>query len=207
MVASGPVELAEALGSLREPQPDLAAVEQPRLARLGERHPRAYEQRLHRRERRAHRLGDLVVGEIVDLAQHERSPLRLWQLADVGEDRPHLLAALHALECPGAVRLVDVHRVLPLGDRPPKVVQAAVPGDAVEPRPHVDGPRVGQHRRVRVDEDLLEHVLGILRRAQHVPAEGQEARLVAVHESLEGSVVAAPYERDELLVPLKPQER
>jgi hypothetical protein len=55
------------------------------------------------------------------------------------------------------------------------VVEAAVAGDPVEPRARVDRPLVGEHRRVRLDEDLLEHVLGVLGRAQHVAAERQQA--------------------------------
>ena len=71
-----------------------------------------------------------------------------------------------------------------------QVVEAAVAGDPVEPGPRVDRPVVGEHRVVGGDEHLLEHVLGVLRRADQVPAEGQQARLVAVEEDLEGALVA-----------------
>jgi hypothetical protein len=56
---------------------------------------------------------------------------------------------------------------------------------------------------VRLDEDLLEHVLGVLGRAQHVAAEREEARVVAIEEDLEGVLVAGADHRDEARVSLK----
>ena len=67
----------QALGDLGQLDPHLLAREQPRLGRLGERHPRAHEQRLDARDGRLHRLGDLLVGQGVHLAEHERGPLGL----------------------------------------------------------------------------------------------------------------------------------
>ena len=56
-----------------------------------------------------------------------------------------------------------------------EVVEAAVARDPVEPRAHVDGALVGDHRGVRLDEHLLEHVLGVLGGAKHVAAESEQA--------------------------------
>ena len=67
------------------------------------------------------------------------------------------------------------------------------------------GPLVGADRVERSREDLLQHVLGVLLRAEHVPAEREQPRLIALHERLEGAVVAAPDQSDELLVALQPQ--
>ena len=71
---------AQALGHLAELVADLVAGQQARLGRLRERDAGAHEQRLHRRDRGLHRLGDLLVGERVDLAQQERRALRLRQV-------------------------------------------------------------------------------------------------------------------------------
>ena len=147
---------------------------------------------------------DLLVGHRVDLAQEQRRALRLGKVRDVGEQAAELVAVLDALEGRGPVLVrVDVHRVDALGDGPAEVVEAAVARDPVEPRARVDVPRVGEHRLVGGDEDLLEHVLGVLARAEHVLAEGEQARLVAVDEDLEGARVAVADERDELLVALE----
>ena len=73
--------------------------------------------------------------------------------------------------------------------------------------PHVQRALVGEHRVERGGEDLLEHVLGVLARAEHVPAEREQARLVAGHERLVGGLVAASGQRDEALVGLDPQQR
>ena len=64
-----------------------------------------------------------------------------------------------------------------------------------------------EHRVERGGEDLLEHVLGVLLRAEHVAAEGEQARLIALDQRLERAVVAAARERDQALVTLKPEER
>ena len=65
---------------------------------------------------------------------------------------------------------------------------------------------VGEDRVEGGGEDLLEHVLGVLARAEHVAAEGQQARLVARAERLEGGVLAAAGERDQALVGLQAQQ-
>ena len=85
---------AQPLGDLAELDPDLVAGQQPRLGRLGQRDPRAHEQRLDARHRRLHRLGDLLVGERIHLAQHERGALRLGQVVDVADQQPELLAVV-----------------------------------------------------------------------------------------------------------------
>ena len=69
------------------------------------------------------------------------------------------------------------------------------------------GALVGEHRVEGGGEDLLQHVLGVLARGQHVAAERQQARLVAGDERLEGGLVAAPDERDEPLVRLQSEQR
>ena len=157
---------AQALGDLAELDPDLVAGQQPRLGGLGERDPRADEQRLDARDGRLHRLGDLLVGERVHLAQHERGPLGLGQLVDVADEQPELLALVDLVGGGGAVvGQVDVHRVDADGLDPAQVVEAAVARDPVQPRPHVDRPVVGEDRVERGGENLLQDVLGVLARA------------------------------------------
>jgi hypothetical protein len=102
---------------------------------------------------------------------------------------------------------VHVHRVLALGDGLAKVVEATVAGDPVQPRPQVDLAVIGEDRAVGVDEDLLEDVLGVLGRAQHLPAEAEQAALVAVDDRLEGAVVATPQQRHQPLVALQAKQR
>ena len=125
----------------------------------------------------------------------------------VGHDLAELLAAVDRVGGGyPAVALEHVHRVLARGLRAAQVVEAAVAGDPVEPGARVDRPLVGKQRVVGGGEDLLEHVLGVLLGAEHVPAEGEQPRLVALHERLEGAVVAAADERHELLVALQPKQ-
>ena len=50
------------------------------------------------------------------------------------------------------------------------------------------------------DEGLLERVLGLVARAEHVAAEGEDAGVVAVVEHLERGLVPAPELLDQPLV-------
>ena len=111
---TGAARAPEALGDLAELQAHLLAGEQPRLGGLGERHARPDEQRLHRRHGGLHRLGDLVVGERVDLAQQQRGLLRLRQILHVGDQQPELLALVDLVGGgQAALGQMDVHRVHP----------------------------------------------------------------------------------------------
>ncbi len=150
--------------------------------------------------------GDLVVGEGVDLAQQQRGALGLGQLLHVADQLAEALAADDLVARGDAVLgEVDVHRVDADGGGAAQVVERAVARDAVEPRPDVDLALVGEHGVEGGGEDLLEDILGVLSGAEHVPAEGEQARLVARAERLEGGVLAAARQGDQALVGLQAQ--
>jgi hypothetical protein len=197
----------QALGHLAELESHRIARELPRLGRLGQGDARAYEQRLDAGDRGVHRLPDLLIGQRVDLPQQKRRALRLGQSLDIGEQQSEVLTTMHLVgRREAALRVVDVHRVHADRLLSPQVVEAAVPRDAVEPRPNVERPVVGLHCVERGREHLLEHVLGILLGREHVPAEREQACLVAAHQGLEGAVMASTNERDETLVGGEAQE-
>ncbi len=204
---TGPETLASPSAASASSSRDVVAGQLPGLARLGERDPRADEERLDAGDGGVHRLGDLLVAHRVDLAQEKRRALGLRQLADVRQQAAELLAALDPLVGGHPVHVgVRVHRVLPVRGRLPKMVEAAVPGDPVEPGPDRDRALVGDHRVVGRDEDLLEHVLGVLGAAEHLAAEAQKPRLVALDEGVEGVLMTPSGEGDELLVVLEAEE-
>ena len=147
----------------------------------------AHEQRLDRRDRGLHRLGDLLVGERVDLAQQQRGALRLGQVLHVRHQLPELLALVHLVGRRQAVLgEMHVHRVDADRLGLAQVVERAVARDPVQPRAHVDLALVGEDRVEGGGEDLLQHVLGVLAAGEHVAAEGQQPRLVAGDQRLEG---------------------
>jgi hypothetical protein len=208
VAAHGGGRAAQALGHLAELLAHLLARQRARLGALGERDAGADEQRLDRRDRRLHRLGDLLVGQRVDLAQQQGGLLRLGQILHVGHEQAEVLALVHLVGgAQAGLGHVDVHRVHADRLDAAQVVQRAVARDAVQPRAHVDRPVVGDDRVEGGREDLLQDVLGVLARAEHVPTEGQQARLVARDEGLERGVVAAAHEHDETLVGLQAQQR
>ena len=102
---------------------------------------------------------------------------------------------------------VDVHRVDADRRSTAKMVQRAVARDPVKPRPGVDRPVVGEHRVEGRRKHLLQHVLGVLARAEHVAAEGEQARFVARAQRLEGRVLPMARQLDELLIGLQAQQR
>jgi hypothetical protein len=130
------------------------------------------------------------------------------QRLDVADELAELLALVDLVGRGAAVvGEVDVHGVHADGGLPAQVVQAAVARDPVEPRAHVDGPVVGEHRAERGREDLLQDVLGVLARGEHVAAEREEPRLVARDERLVGGLAAAPGQGDQAVVALQAQKR
>ena len=102
---------------------------------------------------------------------------------------------------------VHVHRVLSERGGASQVVERAVARDPVQPGTHVDLALVAEHGIEGSGENLLQNVLGVLARAEHVPHKGQQTRLVASAEHLEGGVLAATRERDQSLVRLQAQQR
>ena len=129
--------------------------------------------------------------------------------ADVGDEALEVVAAL------GLVDRVEQRRARHLEDLggggagPAQVVDAAVVGDAVEPRAHVDLALVGAQRAVGAHEDVLQHVLGVLARVprEHLAHVGEQALAVAVVEHAERLVGAGAEQGDELLVGAQAQER
>ena len=198
----------ESLGDLAELLAHLLAGQLARLGGLGERDAGADQQRLHARDGGLHRLGDLLVGERVDLAQQQRGALRLRELADVGDQLAELLAVVDrvgdgpAVVGDVVVEVVDADRRLAA-----HVVQRAVARDPVEPRLEVDRALVGDHRAIGGGEGLLQHVLGVLLGAEHVAREREQPRVVARDQHLVRRLVAAPGDRDQPFVRLQAQER
>ena len=129
-------------------------------------------------------------------------------VADVAELLAELLALVRGVLGRDAVvrhpvvERVDADRLLAA-----QVVQRAVARDPVQPRAHVDRALVGEQRVEGGCEDLLQHVLGVLLGAEHVPAERQQPRLVAGDERLVGGLVALAGQRNEPLVALEAEQR
>jgi hypothetical protein len=78
--------------------------------------------------------------------------------------------------------------------------QAAVARDRVEPGLEADRPLTGPQRAVGGHEGVLEGVLGLLVAGEHVPAEGEQAAVIAVEDQLEGTLVPGADTGDEGVV-------
>ena len=141
----------------------------------------------------------------LELGEDERRALVDRQPLHVGQQRTQVVALLDLLGEPGRrgqdrLDVVERDLLAPCGEHR----QAAVAGDGVQPGAQRDRAIVGQERAVRGAEGVLDRVLGLLQRPEHVPAEGQHAAVMAVVEDLEGGAcggaVTAADLRDEPIV-------
>jgi hypothetical protein len=100
--------------------------------------------------------------------------LALGQRLHIADQRTEALAAeqllVHAPLARVAAVVQHLHRVRL---RAAHVIDAAVGGDPVEPRPHANLTVIGDDRVEGRHEDLLQRVLAVLRGAQHPLAEAQ----------------------------------
>ncbi len=174
---------------------DLVAAGFARLAALDQARSRSEHEPLHLGLVAVEDFRHLLVGERLELGEHERGPLILGKLAHVREQLAQLRSAFHVLVEPGGRDLHLADLTLTAGAQHG---QAAVARDGIEPGPEVDDPVVGLEVTMGRGEHLLHRVLGLLARAEHVPAERQDAGQVALVEHLEGVDVARPHPRDEL---------
>jgi hypothetical protein len=77
---------------------------------------------------------------------------------------------------------------------------AAVARDRVEPGAQLDVADAAAQRAVGRGEAVLQRVLGLLTAAEHLPAEGEQAAVVAVVDDLERCVVAGAHPLHEAVV-------
>ena len=187
---------------------DLGAVGVTGLGGLHEAHASADQQGLDRGDRHVECVGEVGVRHAVHLAHQEGGALLLRELADVGDELAEIVAALGLLD-----RVVQrlARHVEDLGrgrDRTAQMVDAAVVGDAVEPRAHVHLTVVVAQRPVGAHEDVLQHVLRVLpgTGGQHLAHVGEQPLAIAVVKDPERFVVATAERRDQLLVRAQTQQ-
>ena len=133
----------------------------------------------------------------------------LGQPADVVHELGQVLAPLGLLDRVVQRLARDLEHVGRRRHRAPQVVDAAVVGDAVEPRAQVHVAVVGAQRAVGAHEDVLQHVLGVLARAgaQHLAHVGEQPLAVAVVDDAERLLAAGAEQRQQLLVRAQAQQR
>ena len=186
VVAQEARRAAGAVDRERELLADAGAVGVARLGGLGEPAAGAHEQRLHGGDGDAERGAELLVGEALELADDERRALLLREVVEVGDEAPEVLPALGLDHRVGAAgeQLVGLQR---RRGGAADVVDAAVVGDAVEPRAHGDLAVAGAQGAVGAEEDVLHDVLRLGGAAQHVAHVGEQPRFVAVVDTRNAS--------------------
>ncbi len=192
-----PAQLGELLAHLLAGQlAGVAAGDQPGA--------RPVHERLHAGRLAAEHGCDVHLGEAADLGQQQRRALLVGQLADVGQQLAQLRALLHLL---GEARRGDLGVVLGHLVAGAQHGQAAVARDREQPRLEGDlAVAAALEVAVGRGEGVLDGVLGLLARAEHVAAEGQDPRAVALEGDLEGRVAAAPDLGDEPVVASEAQQ-
>jgi hypothetical protein len=187
---------------------DLDACRIACLGRLREADARADEQRFDGGDGGPERAGDVGVGHPAEFAHQQRRALLLGKLPHVPDQLAQRVPLL-GLEHRVAGRCTqDPQDLRCRRDRPAQLVDAAVVGDAVQPRAERQLPVIGPQTRVRADEHVLECVLGIRPRAgEHLPRVGEQPLPVTVVDRPERLIVAVPEQLDQLLVGTQPQQR
>ena len=174
-----PLRLRQPPVELERERPLGRAARERAVELLPQRPARAEEQRLHRGHAQPQLARDLRVRPPLELAHHERLPLRRDELveraADLGGAPPRLLLLGRHVD-----RLVEADLLDPAPARhePPALV-ARDPQEPVARQPH---PLAAEQRAVGADEDLLRDVLGVRRLAEPAAAVPQDLAAVAAVE-------------------------
>jgi hypothetical protein len=187
---------------------DLRAGDVTRLERLREADARADQERLHRRNRDAERVGHVRVRHTAEFAHQQRGALLLREPAHVRDQAAQRFALLGSGD-----------RIVTGGPDPldhlrrrrrwaAELIDAAVVRDPIEPRPQGQLGVAGAQAGVRANEHLLESVLGIRSRAgQHLPRVREQPLSIPIVDRLECLVVPGAKELDQLLVGAQTQQR
>jgi hypothetical protein len=174
-----------------------------RLAAGDQAAARAEDERLHVRHLTAQHARHLDVREAAGLGEQERLALLRRQLPDVAQDLAQLRAPLHLLRQPGGGELGKLAELTPRAQHR----QAAVACDREEPRLEGDLALVAGLEVVpRGCEGVLNGVLRLVRRPEHVPAEAEDRGAVALERDLESELVAVPHLLDEPVVAAQRQQ-
>jgi hypothetical protein len=132
-----------------------------------------------------------------------RRALVLGQLLEVAQHVAQVLAALDLRREPLGCGLGVLDADLLLAGAQDR--QTPVAGDGVEPRLELDGLVGGGEIAVGGGEGVLDRVLALLAGADHVAAEGEDPAVVTIVDGLEGRLVTATDQADELVVAREPQ--
>ncbi len=150
--------------------------------------------RLHGTHRRPGHLGNLLVVETLDIAQHHRHPQVVGQrrqraIDSVARDEPRLGIRLTGRHRAGAQGLGVVVETLIPGSLPTATpIQGGprgVGGDRVEPGLERALASKSVQRPVRADKRLLRHVLRLSSVAHHRQREVHDPRLIPPNQGLE----------------------
>ena len=92
--------------------------------------------------------------------------------------------------------------------RASELIDAAVVGDAVQPRSQRELAITGPQARICADEDVLQRVLGVVPgTGQHLARVGKQALAIAIVDDLERLIVTGPEQFDQLLVRAQAKQR
>jgi hypothetical protein len=180
-----------------------------RLAGLGQADTGPDQQRLHGRNRDRERPGDVRIGHAAELTHQQGRALLLGKTLHVCDQSSQRVALLDLGDrIVGGPNLGRINRLGGQGIRPPKLIDAAVVRNPVQPRSERELAIGGQQAGVCPHEDLLNGVLGVgPGAAEHLTCVDEQPVPVTVVDDAEGIVVTRPEERDELLVGANSQQR
>jgi hypothetical protein len=201
-------ETLNALGCVCEVHADLVTAEAAGLAAFGESNTGPDQETLDARDSGVHCLGNFAVAHRVHLPQKQCGALSLGKPAYIGDHIAELLTVFDVFVRRYAIHEgVHVHRVLTVRNRLAQVIQRAVTSYPVEPWLDIDRPLVGDHCVVGGNKHLLQNVLGVFSRAEHLTAEAEQATLIAGDESFECRLMSLTGQGNEILIAFETEKR
>ncbi len=176
---------------------DLLAAGAARVAAFDQPGSRPEDEPLHLGHLTAERLSHVGVGKAAQFREDERGALVLRKLLEICHELAQVGAPLHLIVEPFGAWAQGLFRLLAAR---PEHRQAAVAGDRVEPRPEPDLAVVAQKVPMCGCESVLNGVLALVARPEHVSAEREDARHVALVNDLECRLVPAAELLDQLVI-------
>ena len=141
-------------------------------------------------------LGDLLVGEALEVSQDDHDPALLRQLRDGAMERPLELATFRVDLRPTALIGDSKEDLLAVARRPAisrrQPVEAEAGDDRIEPGGEPGLAAELAKAPVRAEEGFLRHLFGLGRAAEHAQGHAEDAVLVGGDELFEGPRVARP---------------
>src|SRR5450759_4943679 len=162
--------------------------------------------RLHGPDRLPERVGCLLVGQLLDVAQDDRGPIASRQRRHPSGERIHLHLQKRAVLWPARMVGLAAVQLDQAGPDPAHAIANHVQRDAMEPGLLLELPdaigRISDQRSVGAQEGVLRDLFSVVTVARQRESQGEDTVLVLVHHPLEQALSAVHHSPQHTYTPL-----